>query len=170
MAAHIVKAERVSHPPLRFIGKRYNDYPDWGDWWANNWFGVIEQIGPRAEINDSSYCVLVGETEAGLEFYLGEFFPEGTPVPEGFDYADLPEMTAGLIYVHGKVDEIYNFVVSENFPTFKPYFDRLGLDMPKPKTRRWLSFERDNCPRFTDEDEDGCVILDYALYTDPLPE
>jgi len=32
---------------------------------------------------------------------------------------------------------------------------------PEP---RWLSFERDNCPRFTDPDAQGNVILDFAVY------
>lgn len=162
MAAEIIKCERVSHPPVRFIGKRYDTYPNWNDFWANNWFEEIESIGERADINDGSYCVLTGYVNGEPEHYLGEFFPEGTLVPGGFDFADLPAMDAALFFIKGLQNECYDMVIAKR--------DRLNAAMTErgmtpPETQlRWLSFERDNCPRWTDPDTEGRQILDYAIY------
>ncbi len=114
MPAEIIKCERISHQPVRFIGKRYTEYPNWNDFWANDWFNAIEKAGDRAEVNDDSYCVLTGFTPEGIEFYLGEFFPENTPVPEGFDYADLPPLEAGLFFIKGSIDGCYDYVFNKS--------------------------------------------------------
>ncbi|MDR0819559.1 MAG: hypothetical protein LBN43_08335 [Oscillospiraceae bacterium] len=165
MPAAILKCERVSHPPLRFIGKRSDAYPNWGDAWANDWFGEIEKAGATAEINDDSYCVLTGITPEGVEFYLGEFFPANTPVPDGFDFADLPAMDAGIAYIKGKVEEVYALTVPDKISELLAAFASEGIAASRRETSpRWISFERDNCPRFTDPDADGNVILDYAIY------
>ncbi|MDR3310703.1 MAG: hypothetical protein LBS90_05090 [Oscillospiraceae bacterium] len=166
MTAAIIKAERVTHPPVRFIGKRFDAYPDWGLAWENDWFGVIEKAGKTAAINDGSYCVLVGAAESGVEFYLGEFMEAGTPVPDGFDFADLPGMSAGLVYIKGKPDEVYALTAPDKRGELQAALAEAGAELPAPDAppKRWLSFERDNCPRWTDPDPDGNRILDYAVY------
>jgi hypothetical protein len=166
MSAEIIKAQRVTHPPVRFIGKRFETYPNWGLAWENDWFGKIEAAGKCAAINDDSFCVLVGMSESGIEFYLGEFMEAGTPVPEGFDFADLPELSAGLVYIKGKQDEVYALTAPDKRGVLQAALSPAGVELPTEggAPKRWLSFERDNCPRFTDPDADGNVILDYALY------
>ena len=166
MAATIIKAERVTHPPVRFIGKHFDTYPNWGLAWAEDWFGTIEKAGKTADVNDGSYCVLVGQTESGIEFYLGEFMEADTPIPEGFDYADLPEMSAGLVYIKGKQDEVYSLTAPDKRNILKAALAEVGVNLSDSDSapKRWMSFERDNCPRFTDPDADGNLILDYALY------
>ncbi len=164
MSAEIVKCERISHPPVRFIGKRFSTYPDWGLFWQNNWFEAIESAGARADVNDDSYCVLTGFTPEGIEFYLGEFFPANTAVPAGFDYADLPAMEAGMCYIRGTIEECVAVPVLGRallLDTLKQNGMTVKQDGALP---RWASFERSNCPRWTAPDENGNVILDYAIY------
>jgi hypothetical protein len=164
MPAEIVKCERISHPPVRFIGKRFSTYPDWNLFWQNNWFEAIESAGERADVNDNSYCVLTGFAPEGIEFYLGEFFPENTPVPEGFDYADLPAMEAGMCYIRGTIEECVAVPVYGRDKLLDA-LERNGMAVaPSGAPPRWASFERDNCPRWTAPDPDGHVILDYAIY------
>lgn len=163
MSAEIIKCDRISHPPLRFIGKRFTTYPDWNIFWENNWFEVIENLGERAELNDDSYCVLTGFTPEGNEFYLGEFFPANTPVPEIFDYADLPAMDAGLFYIKGSVDDCYGLIMQKRDEMLAA-LAKNGMAIKQDAAPRWASFERDNCPRFTTPDENGKIILDYAIY------
>jgi hypothetical protein len=166
MAATIIKAERIAHPPVRFIGKRFDTYPNCGLAWENDGFSTIEKAGNTAAVNDDSYCVLVGLTENGIEFYLGEFMEAGTPVPDGFDYADLPEMSASVVYIKGKQDEVYSLTSPDKRSELQTALAEVDVELPASDAppKRWLSFERDNCPRFTDPDADGNVILDYALY------
>ena len=176
MAAEITKTERVSHPAVRFIGKRYDTYPNWSDFWENNWFEQIENAGERAAISDDSYCVLVGSVNGELEYYLGEFFPEGTPVPEvfgenstsgsksiTFDFVDLPAMDAALFFIKGQAPECYGLAFGQR-DTLNAAMVEAGITPPTDEPRRWIAFERDNCPRWTDPDEDGRQILDYAIY------
>jgi hypothetical protein len=42
--------------------------------------------------------------------------------------------------------------------------EKNGVEMPKGIPPRWVGFERDNCPRWTSPDENGKLILDYAVY------
>jgi hypothetical protein len=164
MPAEIIKCERISHPPLRFIGKRFTGYPDWSLFWANNWFEEIEKAGERAGLNDGSYCVLTGFTAEGIEFYLGEFFPAKTPVPEGFDHADLPAMEAGICYIKGTEKDCVDFVVYHREQLLAELSKNGMTAAQGAAPPRWASFERDNCPRWTTPDGDGKVILDYAIY------
>ena len=163
MPAQIIKCERITHPPVRFIGKRYNTYPNWNDFWEHDWFSEIEKSGEQAEINDSSYCVLIGLVDSKPEYYLGEFFLESTPVPDGFDYVDLPSMEAGLFFIKGQVSECYGLVFGQP-EVLSSELEKHGMSMPKGTPQRWLGFERDNCPRWTTPDENGNQILDYAVY------
>ena len=164
MSAQIIKCERVSHPPVRFIGKRYTAYPNWNDAWESDLFGNIEKAGPTAEINDGNcYCVLIGFVAGAPEFYLGEFFQTNTPVPDGFDHADLPAMEAGLCFIKGKAEDCYGLVFGHP-EILAAELEKNGMSMPKGTPPRWVGFERDNCPRWTTHDENGNQILDYAVY------
>ena len=49
MAAKIVDFRLKNCPKARFIGKRYVGSPNWGEWWENGWFDLLEQTmgGPE---------------------------------------------------------------------------------------------------------------------------
>jgi hypothetical protein len=71
-------------------------------------------------------------------------------------------MDAAMLYIQGQPDECYAFAFG-NREEMVSEIRKNG--MPEPQSGlRWLSFERDNCPRWTDPDADGAVILDYALF------
>jgi predicted transcriptional regulator YdeE len=161
MSATIIKCERITSPPVRFIGKRYDSYPNWNDFWEHNWFDEIEKSGTPADVNDNSYCVLTGAVNGRLEYYLGEFFKEDTPVPEGFDYADIPAFEAALFFIKGKTVECY--MLAGDVEALSTEIEHNGMTLMS-ESRRWLSFERDNCPRWTDPDADGNQILDYGIF------
>ena len=36
--------KRESCPVARFIGKRYLNGPNWGEWWSNGWFEKLEAV------------------------------------------------------------------------------------------------------------------------------
>ena len=41
--AEIIKIYREEIPAMRFIGKKYDDFGNWGEWFANGWFDEIER-------------------------------------------------------------------------------------------------------------------------------
>ena len=86
------------------------------------------------------------------------FFPADTPVPEGFDAANLPAADYAVCYLQAE----------ENSPDFyNPATHSLCLKALQQKG--WMHpedgwrFERYQCPRFTTPDASGKVILDYGL-------
>ena len=41
MAVKIVEVKRETCPAARFIGKKYDKAPNWGEWWENEWFSIF---------------------------------------------------------------------------------------------------------------------------------
>jgi predicted transcriptional regulator YdeE len=175
MSAEIIKVYKESHPPLRIIGKRYTQAerdpetglfsPRWGEWFAAERFAELEALTPQDETNGGAYIGLIGNSDEnnsddGVEYWIGMFFPRETPVPEGFDSADIPASEVGVCWLHGTEPKLYTqslecaaALLAEDMPV--PRHDELG---------RWWEFERYNCPRFTEPDADGKIILDYGVY------
>lgn len=54
MAVKIVEIKKESCPATRFIGKKYIGGANWGEWWANNWFSILEANKPIA-FNQNAY-------------------------------------------------------------------------------------------------------------------
>jgi hypothetical protein len=75
-------------------------------------------------------------------------------------------MSAGIVYIKGKQDEVYSLTTPDKRGEIQVALYEIGVELPSPDAppKRWLSFERNNCPRFTDPDADGNVILDYIIY------
>ncbi|MDR1670058.1 MAG: hypothetical protein LBR76_08875 [Oscillospiraceae bacterium] len=156
----IVKVSKQRLPALRFIGKKYganeNFGAKWGDWHQNGWFDLLEQNGASSENNDS-YIGAKRIQNGVLEYWIGMFFPEGAPVPESFESVDIPASAAAVCWVYGgsaaEVSglEAHSLCLAE---IAKRGYARKEDD--------WC-FEMYNCPRFTDPDEKGNIILDYAI-------
>lgn len=51
--AEIIKVFRENIPTMRFIGKKYDSFGHWGEWWQNGWFDLLEQTN---EVHDTSAC------------------------------------------------------------------------------------------------------------------
>jgi predicted transcriptional regulator YdeE len=162
----IVKVYKESLPNLRLIGKRYTDNDrgvdggygnKWGEWFEKGYFSQLEELGSLPE-NEGAY---VGSMRCAgeFEYWIGMFFAEGTPVPEGFMHVDIPRGELGICWIYGREDngEIYG-MEPHNMCVAK--LNEAGWQMSEDT---WF-FERYQCPRFTTPDESGKVILDYCIY------
>ncbi len=157
MAVKILKVEKESCPAARLIGKRYEGRANWDEWWENNWFGILE-AKPGLAINDHGYIGAVHIVDGMPERWIGMFYPENTPVPEGFDYVDIEPLNYAVCYLYAK-DSTGEFF---SMDTHNMCLEELKAHGFERKEDDWC-FERYNCPRFTTPDENGNVILDYAL-------
>ncbi len=162
----IIKTYRQSIPATRFIGKRYGneDRVDgmfgakWGEWFRNGCFDALEALipgGPKSLYEDGdAYLGMMRDGENGFEYWIGMFTPPDASVPEGYAHIDFPAGNLGVCWIYGKEDAVY---MRE-----EECADRLtaaGMAFTGP----WC-FERYGCPRFTEPDEKGNVILDICFY------
>ena len=94
------------------------------------------------------------------------FFPENTPVPEGFAFADIPEGEVGLCWIYGNPDND-NMYSMHDICMEKLREQGMGEfrdDFAGELNSWYWFFERYNHPRFTTPDEKWKVILDYGMY------
>lgn len=157
MSVKILEIKQESCPAARFIGKKYEGSANWGEWWENNWFTVIEAM-PALPFNDDAYIGAVHIVDGMPEFWIGMFFPEGTEAPEGFEAVDMEPLKYAVCYLQDKENsgEFYTM------DTHNRCLEELKVLGWKRKEDDWC-FERYNCPRFTTPDEQGNVILDYGI-------
>ena len=165
---NIIKTYTHEVAPLRLIGKKYtnSDRVDgnfgakWHEWFENGWFDVIGKNIDKTAItiddeNDGSVGFMRGMDE-NFEYWIGLITPENTPVPDGFEYVDLPKGELAVCFVQGK----------ENTVFFQEMACSTKLEAEGFKLRHDSCFERYNHPRFTVPDEDGNRILDICFYLD----
>ena len=157
MAAKIVNVKTEICPAARFIGKRYTEQPNWGEWWENGWFDLLEQL-PQLEINDHAYLGAVRIVNGAPERWIGMLFPQDTAVPEGFDSVNIEPMHYAVFYLYGSAENGELFGLTPHNLCLGELKNR-GL---KRREDDWC-IERCNCPRFTSPDENGNVILDYLI-------
>ena len=100
MAAKIVDFKQESCQKARFIGKRYVGAPNWGEWWENGWFDILEQL-PQLSINDGAYLGAKRIVNGEVEYWIGMLFEADTKVPEVFDFADFEPMTYAVYFLYG---------------------------------------------------------------------
>lgn len=157
MAVKILEVKKESSPAARLIGKKYNQAPDWSEWWENDWFSTLEQH-ERLPINGDAYIGAVHIADGKPEYWIGMFFPAGTPVPDGFGHVDIAPSEYAVCYLYDKEGSA-DFYTMDTHNMCMEKLKALGL---KRKEDDWC-FERYNCPRFTTPDENGNVILDYGV-------
>lgn len=160
MSVEIVEIYKQSAPAVRFIGKRYysneNYGAKWGEWHANGWFDVLEGIGANA-LNDDGYIAIKRINNCELEYWIGMFFDCETAVPDGFEFVDIEAVDYAVFWLKGENEQE---LVS--FETHNLCLSKLEDSGFVRREDDWC-FERYNCPRYTDPDENGCVILDYGI-------
>lgn len=157
MSVKILEIKQECCPAARFIGKKYVGSANWGEWWENNWFAVLEAM-PALPFNGDAYIGAVHIVKGMPEFWIGMFFPAGTEVPEGFEAVDMEPLKYAVCYLQDKESsgEFYTM------DTHNRCLEALKTQEFKRKEDDWC-FERYNCPRFTTPDEQGNVILDYGI-------
>ena len=163
--ASITKVYKEAQPALRFIGKKYgnSDRVDgcfsakWDEWFQNGWFDEIEKLYER-NLNEfhpegGAYIGLISDTDGDFEYWIGIFMPPGTNSPEGFGHVDFPAENLGVAWVYGKVHEVFNEVLAWEAVKAKGF-----------ETKSTWYFERCACPRFTEADENGNIVLDMCFF------
>ena len=157
MAVKILEVKRECFPATRLIGKKYEHGPNWGEWWQNDWFSVLEQK-ERLPMNGDAYIGAVHIVDGMPEYWIGMFFPVDTEAPEGFDFVEMEALEYAVCYLYDK-EGSGDFYSMETHNMCLEELKSLGL---KRKEDDWC-FERYNCPRFTTPDEADNVILDYGI-------
>lgn len=166
--AEIIKVYKEHLPTVRFIGKRYTDTErvngsfshKWGEWFQKGWFTELEKLGEMENI-ENGYLGFM-RCYPDFEYWIGMFLPLDTAVPDGYDFIDLPESNIGVCWIQGKENDGSIYAMHENC------LERLsenGMSHYRVgEDNRAYFFERYNCPRFTEKDEQGNIILDYGIY------
>lgn len=157
MAVTIAEIQRESWPAARLIGRRYEAVPAWNEWWENNWFTTLEKNEPLST-NSDAYLSAAHVTNGKTERWIGMLFPADAAVPDGFEAVDLEPMDYAVCYLYGKQDSTDFYTMA----THQLCLETLQTQGYKRRENDWC-FERYQCPRFTTPDENGNVILDYAL-------
>jgi AraC-like DNA-binding protein/predicted transcriptional regulator YdeE len=169
--AEVIKTYKQRIPATRFIGKKYGDEDrvnglfsaKWDEWHQNGWFADIEKAPGfnTVFIEDADAYIGLMRSKNGepFQYWIGMFTPPGTTVPEGFSYIDLPAKSLGVCWIYGPVPDIYgrDDLVMEAF-------QKNGIAPVTDADGAFWFFERYACPRFTEPDAKGYVILDHCYY------
>ena len=172
--AEIIKVYKEHLPALRFIGKRYTNADrgsdggygcKWAEWFQNGWFEALEKLGEAKNI-ENGYLGFMrcngSDCENSFEYWIGMFCESGTEVPKGYDFIDLDEGNVGVCWIKGKENDGSIYCMHDECIA---KFQENGMGNFKGDSEnRACFFERYNCPRFTEKDEQGDVILDYGIY------
>ena len=84
-------------------------------------------------------------------------FPAGAAVPEGLEFADLPPADYAVCFIRD-AEGSKGFYLRETREARIERIAALGL-----RVQGGRRLERYNCPRFTAPDEQGRVVLDWAV-------
>lgn len=162
--AEIIKVFKENIPAMRFIGKKYSNFGNWGEWFANGWFDEIEEaMGGSEKIcslweNGGGYIGVERRKEGFFEYYIGMLTPENTAVPEGFAEIDFKDLSLGTCWIYGKESEVHDTSLC------KQKLAEIGIEPWHDSDGTTWSFENCLCPRYTTPDEKGNIILDYCYF------
>lgn len=157
MAIKILEVKQESCCEARLIGKKYEGNANWGEWWENNWFSILEEK-KCLSFNGDAYIGAVHIVDGMPQRWIGMLFPINTEVPQGFEFIDIKPLEYAVCYLYDKEGSSDFYTMDTHNMCLKALEER-GL---KRKEDDWC-FERYNCPRFTSPDENGNVVLDYAI-------
>lgn len=107
-----IRAYRQSLSAMRFIGKKYSYAKGALDEWKQQ--GLSETLEKHLNgvhknfYEDGDALIGLLSLRDGFEYWFGYFTPEGTPVPQGFECEDFPQMDIGVCWIYGKEDEIFD--------------------------------------------------------------
>lgn len=166
--AEIIKVVKEHLPNLRFIGKRYTESDRvngsfahlWDEWFNKAWFEPLAKSGITPGVENG--CIGFMRTCPQNEYWIGAFLPPKTDVPEGYDFVDMAESDVGVCWIKGKADDVGIYTMHEKcIEELKQ--NGMGK-LPGDDAGGPYFFERYNVPRYTEQDDDGYIILDYGVY------
>jgi hypothetical protein len=102
----VVRMSTTTLPSLRLIGKQcdceiHDFVADWDEWFENGWFSQLLELGVALENGDA----YLGVTDTDNGYWIGLLFPQKTPVPDGFNYADIPKSRFAIAQIAGANDK-----------------------------------------------------------------
>lgn len=153
-----------TYPAVKLIGKRYTDSErdafgsfstKWDEWFRSGWFSCMK--GGLETVSDD-YVGVMRDTAAGFEYWIGVLMAPKDAVPEGFSAVEIPAGDLAVSFVYGQNGpDIYGM---EAYEACLTAWTARGW---VPAKDAWY-MERYNCPRFTQPDEAGNVILDFCVW------
>ncbi len=167
--ANLIKFEVVELPKLYLIGKELRYSMElhmkgdnrigafWDKCFEENIFATLEK--QEQVLFDKAYVGVMIDWDKGdgdFSYICGMLFNEGASVPDGYVMKELDATKAGVSWIQGKnvedvcmnAHKLTEEAVKENGGNFDNY--------------SWC-MELYNCPRFTNPDENGDIILDYYI-------
>ena len=157
MGIQILEIKKESWPAARLIGRKYEGEANWGEWWENGWFEVLESAEPLS-LNGDAYIGAIHVVNEQPERWIGMFFSESAAVPAGFESIAIEPLDYAVCYLRDK-EGSGDFYTLE---THRRCLEELGSLGFRRKEDSW-GFERYQGPRFTSPDKEGQVILDYGI-------
>lgn len=168
----IVKTYKQKLPATRFVGIKYGDEDRvegsfahlWGHWFQTGLFTRLEELitdefKEAYEDFDAYTGLMRWKDGEKFQYWIGMFLPQETIVPEGYDYIDFIGASLGVCWIHGSEPEIYC-----NEEKCAEKLSEEGYEVVTDDEGAWWFFERYGCPRFTNPDENGRVILDICHF------
>lgn len=161
--ATILKTFLETYPHVKLVGKRYTDKDrdgngsfgeKWGQWFQNDWFSPLK--GSFEGISNN-YVGAMRCAETGFEYWIGILLAPDDPVPQGYEFVDIPAGTLAVCYLYGRDGSADLFGMEAHEACLSVWQERGWTP------NGWF-LERYNCPRYTQPDEKGNVILDYCAY------
>lgn len=164
-----IKTYRTAYPTTKFVGKRYGekDKKDgtyghlWDEWFNENRFAPLESQIPDpsfVEDGDAYYGMCRILADGTDEYWIGMIMPENTEIPEGYNAFMIPACEAVVNWIYGKEPDVY-------FCDCRKEMADLGHEWKPLSSGDLLMAERYVCPRFTEPDENGKLILDQVYFT-----
>ncbi|HOB09532.1 MAG: GyrI-like domain-containing protein [Limnochordia bacterium] len=169
--AEVVNVYKQNVPAMRFIGRKYGDEDrvegtfgaKWGECFDSGMFETLEGLAgdgiPGYEDSGAYVGLMRWKQGEPFEYWIGMFVPENTPVPEGLDSVDFPAGSLGVCWVYGFEHEVYG---KEGKCARR--LKEEGFEVKADEHGAYWFFERYACPRFTDPDEEGKIILDICHF------
>lgn len=165
----IKKVYQESLPQVKLVGKRFvkesmteggSFASGWQQAFQEGWFDTLVACkGIPGVGRDYIGAMRLIDSKGAFEYWIGMFLALDAQIPEGFEAVEIPAGSIGICWLYGndKSGEMYSPDAS-NLSMGAMTAEGWQFD-----ERGWF-FERYNCPRFTQPDEQGNVILDICAY------
>ncbi|MBE5776448.1 MAG: AraC family transcriptional regulator [Clostridiales bacterium] len=171
--AGIVKTYAQSAPSMRLVGRRYKNSDRqngtfahlWDQWFTQGLFEPLEKLSapiPGYADQDAylGFMQVDEDDPDAFSYWIGMFLRENTPVPDGYEYLDVPANKMHVAWIRGKADTGEVYACNEDV-CLKALAEN-GLPT-RAQQGKWACMERYQCPRFTTPDAENCIVLDFCF-------
>ncbi len=155
-------------PAFRFIGKIYHEEDrqngnyshKWAEAFETGLFAQIEAVAKPFYEDADAYVGLMRYREGEPFLYaIGMFVPADAPAVEGLSCIDFPASVFGVCWLYGEESTLYGQEAQ-----VLEKLTQAGHSLWRDESGAMWNFERYGCPRFTEPDETGKMILDVGFF------